>query len=146
MARRSAFDGEVLRQALQATFGRRQIPLPTDAPLALTPLFVEDRVKQAQWAAFLRKSRLAAPDLTLDHLSPLLRVSSPGGIGCGAGIAISGHLDAGRTLAHQPTLVWQRLTGSMDTQDAVARSTTMVLSKSVSGRGPARVLYTARYA
>jgi len=73
LAQHASFDGEVLSQALQATFGRRQIPLPTDAPLALTPIFVEDRVKQTQWAAFLRKSRLAAPGLTLDSLIPILR-------------------------------------------------------------------------
>jgi hypothetical protein len=73
LAQRSAFDGEVLRQALQATFDRRRIPLPADVPLALTPLFAEDRVKQTQWTAFIRKSRLAAPGLTLDSLIPLLR-------------------------------------------------------------------------
>ena len=73
VARRSAFDDEALRQALQATFDRRRIPLPADVPLALTPLFTEDRVKQTQWAAFIRKSRLAAPGLTLNSLIPLLR-------------------------------------------------------------------------
>jgi len=39
----------------------------------LTPLFAEDRVKQTQWTAFIRKSRLAAPGLTLDSLIPILR-------------------------------------------------------------------------
>jgi hypothetical protein len=73
LAQRSAFDGAVLSQALQATFNRRQRALPADVPLALTPLFAEDRVKQAQWAAFIRKSRLAAPGLTLASLIPLLR-------------------------------------------------------------------------
>jgi hypothetical protein len=57
VAPRSAFDGAALRQALQATFGRRQTPLPTDVPFALTPLLAEDRVKQAQWAAFVRPYR-----------------------------------------------------------------------------------------
>jgi hypothetical protein len=47
--------------------------LPADVPQALTPLFAEDRVKQTQWAAFLCKSRLAAPGLTLTSLIPLLR-------------------------------------------------------------------------
>jgi hypothetical protein len=72
LAQRAEFDGVILTQALQATFGRRQIPLPSDIPLALTSLFAEDRAKQAQWAAFLRKSRLPAPGLTLAHLIPLL--------------------------------------------------------------------------
>jgi len=72
LAQRSSFDGEVLRQSLQATFNRRQTPLPADVPLALTPLFAEDRVKQTQWAAFIHKSRLQAPGLTLASLVPLL--------------------------------------------------------------------------
>jgi len=72
LAQRSAFDGAVLGHALRATFDRRQIPLPTDVPLALTPLFAEDRVKEAQWTAFMRKSRLVAPGLTLSSLIPLL--------------------------------------------------------------------------
>ena len=72
LAQRSTFDGEVLSQALRATFDRRRIPLPIEMPLALTPVFAEDRVKQAQWAAFVRKSRLAAPGLTLPSLIPLL--------------------------------------------------------------------------
>jgi len=59
LAQRSAFDGEILSQALRATFSRRQIPLPADVPLALTPTFAEDAVKQMQWSAFIRKSRLA---------------------------------------------------------------------------------------
>lgn len=72
LAQRSTFEGEVLSQALQATFGRRRIPLPVDTPLALTPLFAEDRVKHAQWAAFIRKSRLVAPGLTLASVIPFL--------------------------------------------------------------------------
>jgi hypothetical protein len=72
LAQRSAFDGGVLGQALQATFKRRRIPLPMEVPLALTPVFAEDRVKQAQWAAFIRKSRLAASGLPLSSLIPLL--------------------------------------------------------------------------
>lgn len=68
LAQHSAFEGEVLSQALRATFGRRQVPLPVEAPLALTSVFSADHVKQMQWAAFLRKSRLAAPGLSLEEL------------------------------------------------------------------------------
>jgi hypothetical protein len=38
----------------------------------LTPLFAEDRVKQAQRAAFVHKSRLVAPGLTLTSVIPFL--------------------------------------------------------------------------
>jgi len=58
LARQSAFDGLTLCQAIQATFGRRRTPLPTSVPSALSPEFYEDRIKQTQWAAFLRKGRL----------------------------------------------------------------------------------------
>jgi predicted nucleotidyltransferase component of viral defense system len=52
------FDGETLRQAIEATFKRRQIALPNEVPLALTPDFAEDENKQKQWRAFLNKNRL----------------------------------------------------------------------------------------
>jgi hypothetical protein len=52
------FDGETLRQAIKATFKRRQIALPDEMPLALTQDFAEDQNKQKQWRAFLNKNRL----------------------------------------------------------------------------------------
>jgi hypothetical protein len=74
LARSSAFDGETLCQALRATFGRRQIPLPTAIPLALTPTFAEDTVKQTQWTAFLRKSHLEADGAALASVVAFLRM------------------------------------------------------------------------
>lgn len=73
LAHRFAFEGEVLSQALQAIFQRRQIRLPTDVPLALTPTFAEDGVKRAQWAAFIRRGRLGAVEVSLTSLITLLR-------------------------------------------------------------------------
>lgn len=56
-----AFEGPVLADAIAATFARRETPLPTEPPPALTPAFAE--AKQAQWTAFLRRTEISlAPD------------------------------------------------------------------------------------
>lgn len=59
LASQFAFEGALLGAALSATFARRATPLPTEIPLALTPEFTGDTVKQTQWEAFLRKGHLA---------------------------------------------------------------------------------------
>ena len=60
------FDGELLVQAVKATFERRGTPLPTEPPVALTSTFSNDGAKQKQWTAFLRRSGVGSSDLTLD--------------------------------------------------------------------------------
>jgi len=52
------FDGEILKNAIKATFRRRKTPLPTDVPVGLTKAFSDDTIKQTQWTAFVRRSRL----------------------------------------------------------------------------------------
>ena len=56
LAQHLPFQGATLCQALEATFARRQTPLPTQPPLALTPLFAEDAFKRQQWGAFLLRA------------------------------------------------------------------------------------------
>lgn len=58
LARRFTFEGDLLCQAIQATFARRGTPFPAGPPVALTPAFSHDRDKRTQWTAFLRRSRL----------------------------------------------------------------------------------------
>jgi len=58
LARQHEFDGAVLASAIRDTFAGRSTPLGPDLPLALTPAFGADADKQAQWRAFVRKSRL----------------------------------------------------------------------------------------
>lgn len=62
LASQFAFAGGQLCAALRATFGRRATALPAadEEPVALTQRFGDDRTKQLQWAAFLRKGRLVA--------------------------------------------------------------------------------------
>jgi hypothetical protein len=52
-----------LRRAIDATFARRQLPVPTAIPSGLSDSFARDAVKRAQWAAFLKKNRLDSLDL-----------------------------------------------------------------------------------
>lgn len=52
-----------LRRAVEATFARRQLPVPNAVPSGLSDVFAQDAVKRAQWAAFLRKNRLDTLDL-----------------------------------------------------------------------------------
>jgi hypothetical protein len=73
LARAFDFEGLVLCQAMKMTFERRETEVPSTTPLALTPEFYEDRTKQSQWNAFLKRSRLAAQSTTLDEVATVLR-------------------------------------------------------------------------
>jgi hypothetical protein len=66
------FDGEILRQAVWATFDRRKTPLSNQAPFGLTQSFAQDPQKQMQWQGFLRKNKLDA--LALDDVVSVLSV------------------------------------------------------------------------
>lgn len=59
------FDGATLSTALARTFERRNTPLPTELPLALTPEFFADTQKIRQWKAFLNRAGLGIqPELS----------------------------------------------------------------------------------
>lgn len=58
LAGHTDFDGKVLAQAILATFNCRQMAIPDWPPFGLTDAFVQDRQKQIQWQAFLRKNSL----------------------------------------------------------------------------------------
>lgn len=58
------FDIRQLARSIQATFERRQTPLPETAPTALTDEFLLDPARRAQWEAFCRRLGLrASPSL-----------------------------------------------------------------------------------
>jgi predicted nucleotidyltransferase component of viral defense system len=50
------FNGQVLVRAIRATFERRKTPLEKGLPVALTPAFADDAIKNTQWTAFVRKT------------------------------------------------------------------------------------------
>jgi len=58
LAREFEFSGTILCQAIESTFKRRRVELPSGNPIALTDSFSTDKVKTIQWNAFLRKNRL----------------------------------------------------------------------------------------
>lgn len=72
------FDSSRLREAIYATFERRDTEVPTHTPRAYTKQFAESAEKQIQWEGFLRKSRLESLDFVLtterisQFLSPIL--------------------------------------------------------------------------
>jgi hypothetical protein len=85
LATERAFDGDVLVRALSATFARRRTEIPVGTPIALTPDFADVEGKRAQWAAFLRRSRLTSvPDLAAviqvvaAFVGPVLRAAARG--------------------------------------------------------------------
>ncbi|WP_196799347.1 MULTISPECIES: nucleotidyl transferase AbiEii/AbiGii toxin family protein [unclassified Thioalkalivibrio] len=59
LSRYADFEGEILYQAIHATFERRMTPLPEGTPFGLSDDFAQDRSKQIQWHAFLKKNTLA---------------------------------------------------------------------------------------
>ncbi len=66
IARSFDFDGSILSEAVGNTFSCRRTPLPKQTPSGFSPEFYEDRQKNMQWNAFLRKGMLVATPLSLE--------------------------------------------------------------------------------
>lgn len=73
ISRRFQFDGNVLSDAMSATFARRKTPLPEGIPAALSKEFAESAGKEAQWKAFVRKNQLTRAELDLGTVLIALR-------------------------------------------------------------------------
>jgi hypothetical protein len=79
------FDGSILAQAIRETFRWRQTTLPL-TPVAFSDAFAQDREKQAQWVAFIRRLRLEETPATLHEaiqvivafLQPVIQALSEG--------------------------------------------------------------------
>jgi len=61
LAKQFDYDGELLKNAIRATFLRRKTALPEEVPDGLSGAFAEDKTKQDQWNAFVRRARLKLP-------------------------------------------------------------------------------------
>ncbi len=69
LSRRFDFDGKTLAAAIAETFAARHTVIPPD-PVAFTDVFVQDKTKQSQWKAFLRKNRMVGdPDTFKDAVA-----------------------------------------------------------------------------
>jgi predicted nucleotidyltransferase component of viral defense system len=67
------FQGNLLSQAIKATFERRKTSLPTIVPLALTAEFAEDKNKKKQWQAFLNKGQLKSEHKQLTEVTDTIK-------------------------------------------------------------------------
>jgi predicted nucleotidyltransferase component of viral defense system len=77
LARRDAFDGPTLVEAVRATLARRGTPLPASAPLALTDEFATDAGKQTQWRAFVRRGQVSEEATLVEVIADLRRFLLP---------------------------------------------------------------------
>lgn len=57
LSQRFSFEGSILAKAIEATFKRRGTPLPQFSPVAFTSTYTLDPQKQAQWHAYLHKTK-----------------------------------------------------------------------------------------
>lgn len=60
---RESLNQKTLAQAINATFARRGMDVPTELPVGVTDEFASDPSRQAIWTAFLRKNDLAVMPL-----------------------------------------------------------------------------------
>ena len=66
LAAHRSFDGAVLAGAISTTFARRNTPFTSDTPIAFTPAYADAEGKRVQWAAFIRRNRLASAPQAFD--------------------------------------------------------------------------------
>ena len=64
LLREDALDPGEMKRAIEATFARRKMAMPTAMPVGLSDGFASDAAKQVQWRAFLKKNRLDELGLT----------------------------------------------------------------------------------
>jgi predicted nucleotidyltransferase component of viral defense system len=66
LSRQFDFDGKTLAAAIVKTFNTRHTVIPSD-PVAFTEAFIQDKTKQSQWKAFLRKNRMVGGTDTFEE-------------------------------------------------------------------------------
>jgi Nucleotidyl transferase AbiEii toxin, Type IV TA system len=71
LLRDSPLDKHTLSQAIAATTQRRGTVKPLGLPIGLSEQFAQDRQKQNQWRAFIKRNQLDAP--SLDDVVAFLR-------------------------------------------------------------------------
>jgi hypothetical protein len=78
LARAKEFSGPLLARAIRATFERRKTALPVGLPTAWTREFHSSPIKQAQWRAYLQKSKLrGVPEHLADAVAEIARFLAP---------------------------------------------------------------------
>ena len=74
LSREFAFEGEVLSQAVRATFRRRRTVLLSGFPVGLSDEFSADSAKRRQWEAFVRRGRLKVSEHDLAKVTEAIRI------------------------------------------------------------------------
>lgn len=69
LSREFEFKGELLSQAVHATFERRRTEIPAEVPPALQEDFAGDAEKQRQWKAFVSRGQLRQSEVALDTVT-----------------------------------------------------------------------------
>lgn len=77
IAKTMDLDGDLLRQAIAATFERRKTPITNEALTVFTSAFSGDAGKRTQWLAFLRKNEIETPQEFGDVVGELAQLLSP---------------------------------------------------------------------
>ena len=67
LSRTFNFKGEILSEAIEKTFEKRNTPVNIEAAL-FDPLFGSDRDKNAQWRSFIRKAKLIGAPETFEAI------------------------------------------------------------------------------
>ena len=67
------FDGGQLSQAIRRTFENRRTSLPA-TPTVFEPSFAQEKGKQVQWQAFIRKAQLASAPEDFETVAAAIRV------------------------------------------------------------------------
>lgn len=62
---RETLDQQLLKQAVKATFDRREMSIPDDLPIGLTDEFSAGEAQKKLWQAFQKKNSLAPVDLSV---------------------------------------------------------------------------------
>jgi predicted nucleotidyltransferase component of viral defense system len=73
ISKRMSFDGAMLVEAMRATFDRRETPIPTERPTALSREFATDSVQIGRWRGFLGRTSLKNAPVELSRVVEDLR-------------------------------------------------------------------------
>jgi len=72
-----ALDGDLLSQAVKATFDRRKTAISTEPLYLFSNAFTQDKAKQMQWLAFLNKNGLEIEEGFAEVVSEVQHLLEP---------------------------------------------------------------------
>ncbi len=103
------FRGPILVKAVRSTFTTRQVDLPLETPLSLSPAFVEVPGKPEQWNAFARSLHVDSIPSLEDIISKLSAFLLPVLHGASSGAIFDRHWPKGGPWSHATVEETQRV-------------------------------------